>query len=144
MSAADSVQASLRRCLAPGQGRRARPLLVAGSCAMESRQQVLSTAMTLQTAAAESGFDFIFKASFDKANRNSLSSWRGPGIEAGLELLGELRGELELPILCDIHEPSQAEQAALFGDRLCGEVMEAVLAPIGGDWNVFHAAWAGL
>jgi len=79
---------------------------------MESREQLVSTAQVLQDTAAKAGFDFIFKASFDKANRSSLDSWRGPGMQAGLELLAELRAELGLTVLCDIHEPDQAATVA--------------------------------
>jgi 2-dehydro-3-deoxyphosphooctonate aldolase (KDO 8-P synthase) len=118
VTAAVSVQTSLRDLLPSAPGASARPLLIAGPCAIESRQQVVSTASGLQTAAHAAGFDFIFKASFDKANRSSVSAWRGPGLVAGLELLSELRDELELPVVCDIHEPGQAEAAARHVDAL--------------------------
>ncbi len=75
---------------------------------MESREQLVSTAQALKNSAEKAGFDFIFKASFDKANRSSVDSWRGPGMEEGLKLLAELRAELGLTVLCDIHEPNQA------------------------------------
>jgi 2-dehydro-3-deoxyphosphooctonate aldolase (KDO 8-P synthase) len=93
-------------------------MLIAGPCAIESRDQLFETAEVLRDVAESAGFDFIFKASFDKANRSSVSAWRGPGIEAGLKLLGELRSSLELRTLCDIHDASQAALAAKFVDVL--------------------------
>lgn len=118
MSATQAVRDSLQPLLPPGPGRGARPLLVAGPCAMEDHEQVYSTAAALRDAAHEANFAFIFKASFDKANRSSVTAWRGPGIEAGLELLGAVRDELDLCVLCDIHEPAQAEAAARHVDVL--------------------------
>jgi len=89
-----------------------RPLLVAGPCAIEDPEQLLATAKVLRDAAQTSGFEFVFKASFDKANRSALSAWRGPGIAEGLEMLREVRSSLNLRVLCDIHEPDQAPAAA--------------------------------
>jgi len=87
-------------------------MLFAGPCVIESRNQLFETAQVLRDVAEAAGFTFVFKASFDKANRSSISAWRGPGIEAGLELLGDLRASLDIRTLCDIHEPTQAALAA--------------------------------
>ncbi len=95
-----------------------RPLLVAGPCAIETPEQLLRTAEALRDAAQMSGFEFIFKASFDKANRSALSAWRGPGIAEGLAMLREVRSSLGIRVLCDIHEPDQAEVAASVVDLL--------------------------
>ena len=100
----------------PAEGRR--PLLVAGPCAIEDPEQLLSTARALRDAAQTTGFEFVFKASFDKANRSALSAWRGPGISEGLAMLHEVRSSLNIRVLCDIHEPDQAQTAAATVDIL--------------------------
>ena len=99
-------------------GSDSRPLLIAGPCAIENRSELFQTAEVLRDVAKQAGFDFIFKASFDKANRSSLSAWRGPGLVDGLSLLQELRSSLGIRTLCDIHEPSQAAVAAEAVDLL--------------------------
>ena len=86
--------------------------LIAGPCVIESRRGCMGLARKLVDLAADEGIPFIFKASFDKANRTSSSSYRGPGIEEGLEILGEIRSELGVPVLTDIHSPEQAVLAA--------------------------------
>ncbi len=85
------------------------PLFVmAGPCVIESRGICLNIADKLVKIAARSNVGIIFKASFDKANRSSLHSFRGPGLEKGLEILAAVRRETNLPVLTDVHEPSQA------------------------------------
>jgi 2-dehydro-3-deoxyphosphooctonate aldolase (KDO 8-P synthase) len=92
--------------------------LIAGPCVIESRQICLDIAGTLVRASRATGVPVIFKASFDKANRSSASSFRGPGIEEGLDILDAVRRETSLPILTDVHEPSQAARVAEVVDCL--------------------------
>ncbi len=93
-----------------------RPLaFMAGPCVIESREHCLKLARALAALAERSGLQIAFKASFDKANRSSLRSYRGPGLERGLEILSEVRGETGLPVVTDIHEPNQAGIAAAAG-----------------------------
>ncbi len=85
------------------------PLFVmAGPCVIESRDICLDIADKIVKIAASSGVGMIFKASFDKANRSSLRSFRGPGLEKGLEILAAVRRETNLPVMTDVHEPAQA------------------------------------
>ena len=85
------------------------PLFVmAGPCVIESKDICLSIADKLVKIAASSDVEMIFKASFDKANRSSLHSFRGPGLEKGLEILAAVRRETNLPVMTDVHEPAQA------------------------------------
>ena len=86
--------------------------LIAGPCAIENREMVMTTARTLREVCGELGLPLIFKASFDKANRTSISGFRGPGIEEGLRILQKVKNTYNLPICTDIHEPWQAEKAA--------------------------------
>jgi len=86
--------------------------LIAGPCVIESKEHPLQIASLLKDMAAELGIPLVFKASFDKANRTSLSSYRGPGLERGLEVLQEVKSRLGIPVLSDIHESHQAEKAA--------------------------------
>lgn len=96
-----------------------RPLaLIAGPCVIESRELCFEVAERAKGICADLGVDYIFKASFDKANRMSISSFRGPGIEKGLEILSEIRSMLGVPVLTDIHEPWQADEAAEVVDIL--------------------------
>ncbi|MBI5433146.1 MAG: 3-deoxy-8-phosphooctulonate synthase [Planctomycetes bacterium] len=92
--------------------------LIAGPCVLESRELVLSTAERLAEIAAERRIDLVFKSSFDKANRSSLSGARGPGIGAGLELLAEVRERTGLPVVTDVHHPEQCALAAQVVDVL--------------------------
>lgn len=89
-----------------------RPLLVAGPCALESREIALRVAEGLAVAASRHGMELVFKGSFDKANRTSGRSYRGPGLHEGLEILAAVRSSLGLRVLTDIHEPAQAGAAA--------------------------------
>ena len=86
--------------------------LIAGPCAMESRQHALETSLALKEFADELGFGLIYKSSFDKANRTSVGSFRGPGIVEGCRILGEISKELKIPVTTDIHTAEQAEIAA--------------------------------
>src|SRR5947207_3543910 len=83
--------------------------LIAGPCVIESREHVFFMASELKKATAAAGVPFIFKASFDKANRSSIKSFRGVGITEGLKILGEVRDRLGVPVLTDIHEADHAE-----------------------------------
>jgi len=87
-------------------------LFIAGPCVMESRTLVLDIAKHLAEIAAELQIPLVFKASFDKANRTSLESFRGPGLKVGLEILADVVAETGLPVTTDIHEPHQAAPAA--------------------------------
>jgi 2-dehydro-3-deoxyphosphooctonate aldolase (KDO 8-P synthase) len=86
--------------------------LVAGPCVIESAAHALETASSLNDIAARCGVPLIFKASYDKANRTSRQSFRGPGLDAGLRTLADIKSRTGLPILTDIHEPSHARPAA--------------------------------
>ena len=96
-------------------GPRAPIALMAGPCVIESRAHCLGIAKKLAALAAKLGIPLVFKASFDKANRSSLDAYRGPGIEKGLAILAEVREATGLPVLTDIHEPWQADLAAVAG-----------------------------
>ena len=92
--------------------------LIAGPCVIESEQLQMDTAGTLKEITASLGIPFIFKSSFDKANRSSGGTFRGPGIDKGLEILAKVKRELDLPILTDIHSESQIAQVASVVDVL--------------------------
>ncbi len=87
-------------------------LVIAGPCVLENRDLTFQIAEHLQNVCSKLKLPLIFKASFDKANRTSLDSYRGIGLDAGLEILADVSGEFELPVTTDIHEPSQAAAAA--------------------------------
>jgi len=95
-----------------------RPFLMAGPCVIESRDNLFTIAHKMKEITLELGFDYIFKASFDKANRTSVTSYRGPGLDEGLRMLDEVKKEFDLPIVTDIHEASQAAPAAEVADIL--------------------------
>ncbi len=82
--------------------------LIAGPCVIESEEQVLRTARELKSITEEYGVDLIFKSSFDKANRSSINSYRGPGMEKGLKILQRVKDEYNLPIITDFHTAEQA------------------------------------
>lgn len=90
--------------------------LIAGPCVIESEELVMSVASRMKDITQSLGIPYTFKASFDKANRTSISSFRGIGIEEGLRVLERVKNELGLPICTDIHEPWQAEIAARVAD----------------------------
>ena len=103
--------------IGPGQ-----PLaIIAGPCVAESRQLCLDVGGAVRDRCRALGLGFIFKASFDKANRSSIHSPRGPGLEAGLALLADVARELAVPVTTDIHEPGQAPAA--------GEVVDLIQIP---------------
>lgn len=85
--------------------------VIAGPCVIESKESALRHASGLQTAAARVGVPLIFKASFDKANRSSIDSYRGPGLERGLEILAEVKRQFGIPVLTDVHEREQIARA---------------------------------
>ena len=93
-------------------------LLIAGPCVIESEAHALGLARVLRDIAVRTGIQFIFKASYDKANRTSAQSYRGPGLAEGLRILRRVRNEVGVPILTDIHEPGQAADAAQVADVL--------------------------
>ncbi len=95
-----------------------KPFLMAGPCVIESRDNLFMIAERMKTITERLGFDYIFKASFDKANRTSVTSYRGPGLDEGLKMLAEVKKEFSLPIVTDIHEASQAAPAAEVADIL--------------------------
>jgi 2-dehydro-3-deoxyphosphooctonate aldolase (KDO 8-P synthase) len=101
--------------VAVGEGRL---FLIAGPCVIESEQHAFRMAEAISRIAAEKKIPYIFKASYDKANRTSIGSFRGPGLDEGLRVLGRIRSSLKLPVLTDIHEPAQAGRAAEHVDVL--------------------------
>ena len=92
--------------------------VIAGPCVIESREMALELARRLSSVARKLDVGYIFKASFDKANRTSVDSYRGPGIDKGLEILSEIRSKFDVPVLTDIHEPWQAAPVAEVCDVL--------------------------
>jgi 2-dehydro-3-deoxyphosphooctonate aldolase (KDO 8-P synthase) len=93
-------------------------LLIAGPCVIESESHAVGLALALRDIARRAGVQYVFKASYDKANRTSVRSFRGPGIDEGLRVLARVRETAGVPILTDIHEPSQAARAAEVADVL--------------------------
>ena len=96
-------------------------IFIAGMNVIESEELCISIAGELKNICERNNVDFIFKASFDKANRSSIDSFRGPGIDQGLKILKTVKDEFNVPIISDIHEPSQAEAAA--------EVLDVIQIP---------------
>jgi len=92
--------------------------LIAGTCVIESRQMAFDTAGILKEMTAELGIPFIYKSSFDKANRSSGSTYRGPGREKGLEILGDVKRELGVPVLTDVHSIDEIAEVASVVDVL--------------------------
>jgi 2-dehydro-3-deoxyphosphooctonate aldolase (KDO 8-P synthase) len=93
-------------------------LVIAGPCVIESESHALDTAHAVKAIAADVGLPLVFKASFDKANRTSNTSFRGPGLTAGLKVLARVKADTGLPVLTDIHEADQALPAAEVADVL--------------------------
>lgn len=93
-------------------------ILIAGPCVIESKELVFEVAKALSEFNDDERIDFYFKSSFDKANRTSIESFRGPGLEKGLEILQSVKDEFKMKILTDIHESSQAEKVAQVADVL--------------------------
>ena len=98
-----------------------KPIIIAGPCVIESQELLDTVAKTIVEINKQLGTDIIFKASFDKANRTSLHSFRGPGLERGLEMLSKVKEKYGLRLLTDIHESCQAEAA--------GEVVDVLQIP---------------
>jgi 2-dehydro-3-deoxyphosphooctonate aldolase (KDO 8-P synthase) len=94
------------------------PFLIAGPCVIESPRHPAQVAARLKDITRRLGIPFVFKASYDKANRSSLGSYRGPGMERGLEILAGVRERLGVPILTDVHEVAQVERAVRVADIL--------------------------
>ena len=92
-----------------------------GPCVIESEGFALKTAETLKEIFSSFPFQFIFKASYDKANRSSIHSFRGPGINEGLKILQKIQRELDLPLLSDVHTPDEA--------TLAGSVLDCIQIP---------------
>jgi 2-dehydro-3-deoxyphosphooctonate aldolase (KDO 8-P synthase) len=109
----DSTAALWKSLTQPG-----RLFLLAGPCVAESQALCLEVAAALQKVCRRLGITYVFKASFDKANRTSGQSFRGPGLEAGLAMLETVRATLDLPVLTDIHSESQAAAAGRVADIL--------------------------
>ena len=96
-----------------------RPLfLIAGPCVIESEQLALDTAGALQQLSARLGLPFIYKSSFDKANRSAGESYRGPGLEQGLRILQKVKDEIGVPVLTDVHEDTPLDEVAAVVDVL--------------------------
>ncbi|MDN4035874.1 3-deoxy-8-phosphooctulonate synthase [Massilia sp. YIM B02443] len=92
--------------------------LIAGTCVIESRQMAMDTAGTLKEITSALGIPFIYKSSFDKANRSSGKSFRGPGREKGLEILADVRREIGVPVLTDVHDEEMIPEVASVVDVL--------------------------
>ena len=92
--------------------------LISGPCVVESEQLQMDTAGTLKEITAELGIPFIFKSSYDKANRSSGASFRGPGMEKGLEILAKVKRELGVPVLTDVHSEAEIPAVAAVGGKL--------------------------
>lgn len=86
--------------------------LIAGPCVIESQQMAFDTAGRLKEICGDLGVPFIYKSSYDKANRSSRNSYRGPGVEEGLRILGEVRAQLDVPVLTDVHEDTPLNEVA--------------------------------
>jgi len=96
-------------------------VLIAGPCVIESEEIVMQTAKEIKEVTEKLNIPFIFKASFDKANRSSIHSKRGPGIDEGLDILAKVKDEIGVPVVSDIHEPIQAKKAS--------EVLDVIQIP---------------
>jgi 2-dehydro-3-deoxyphosphooctonate aldolase (KDO 8-P synthase) len=94
------------------------PMIIAGPCVIENESVVFETAHRLKDITSELGFPLVFKSSFDKANRTSVSSFRGPGLEKGLKMLADVRSRYGLPVISDIHAVDQVAPAAAVLDML--------------------------
>ena len=103
------------------QTKRERPVIIAGPCVIEGREVLEEVAREIVRLNEKYGLDIIFKSSFDKANRTSISSFRGPGIEKGLQMLADIKSKYGLRLLTDIHEAWQAKPA--------GEVVDVLQIP---------------
>ncbi len=96
-------------------------LLMAGPCALESEELGMEIAREMKSICGRLGISYVFKASYDKANRTSLTSFRGPGLKKGIEQLGRIRGEADVPVISDVHDTGQVTVA--------GEVLDIIQIP---------------
>ena len=92
--------------------------IIAGPCVIESEEHAMMMARECAQRARDAGLDFVFKTSFDKANRSSIKSFRGVGMEAGLEILRHIKSEVGVPVVTDIHDPAQVDAVAEVADIL--------------------------
>lgn len=99
-----------------GQGQR--PFLIAGPCVIESEQLAMDTAGRIAEITKSLGIPYVFKSSFDKANRTSIASFRGPGLDKGLDVLAKVRKQVGVPVLTDVHTEEQATAAGTVVDML--------------------------
>ena len=111
-----SSRIEIARGFAIGGG--APPLFFAGPCVIESRKHSLAMARKIRAVSEKTGAKIVFKSSFDKANRSAITSFRGPGLEEGLDILAEVKEKTGLPVISDIHAPEQASRAARVLDVL--------------------------
>ena len=95
--------------------------IISGPCALENYDVVMKIAEKIKTFSEKYDFSYIFKGSFDKANRTSIKSYRGPGLDEGLKILSKVKTELELPVTTDVHEPNQAS--------VVGEIVDIIQIP---------------
>lgn len=95
--------------------------LFGGPCVIESESHALNMAFRIKSVCEELNIPFVFKASYDKANRSSINSYRGPGLDSGLKILQNIKNELQIPVLSDVHETSQVSRA--------GEVLDVIQIP---------------
>ena len=92
--------------------------LIAGPCVIESESVIMQAAESLKKLTSDLGMPWIFKSSFDKANRSSVTSFRGPGLDEGLKILDKVKTTFDVPVLTDIHTPEQAAHVASVADVL--------------------------
>src|SRR6266480_568916 len=92
--------------------------IIAGPCVIESAEHAMMMARECSQRARDAGLDFVFKSSFDKANRSSIKSFRGIGMEAGLKILRRVKSEVGVPVITDIHDPAQVDTVAEVADIL--------------------------
>lgn len=118
MPSSDAAHSRLLEHWNLGQVDQSRLLVIAGPCVLESDETNRRIAETIASACADVGATFVFKASFDKANRSSIHSDRGPGIDRGLDQLADIRASFDVPVLTDVHEPGQASRVAEVVDLL--------------------------
>ncbi|MDP3260133.1 MAG: 3-deoxy-8-phosphooctulonate synthase [Thermodesulfovibrionales bacterium] len=97
------------------------PLIIAGPCVIESEDVTLHTAQRLKDICGSIGLPFVFKCSYDKANRTSIKSFRGPGIEKGLRILSDIKNKLNIPVISDVHSIAEVKPAS--------EVLDALQIP---------------
>ena len=109
--------------------------LIAGTCVIESRQMAMDTAGTLKDITSALGIPFIYKSSFDKANRSSGTSFRGPGMDKGLEILADVRREIGVPVLTDVHDAEMIPHVGRSEERRVGKECSAVCRS---RWSPYH------